>query len=306
MERIKLNPDLIGLIVSYVCPYELTDFFVANNLNFGMKFKYDLYDHSLSNSDVDSLFQYFPNMILIGLAINMPMFLDPICVLQLHDVIHLRIMGEYRYPLNLNAICRFPNCPNVKRIYIEDTTLHYLSFLLKYKKLRSIKVQFCIWKTEIPDLSSLLDLRTIKFPRSSLVKRDFWVLSRCLALRRLEITNYWRNDQFNFKNLRYLKIYDFGFTTNHDIKRDIKLSVFDGCTRLRTLNFTYCDQSIIHITPIKYKLRKLFLGHRGIHNMHEIINLKSLCYLNISSCARDINVQRLNTHIIIRKKQSTN
>ena len=90
----QIVPDVLGIVIAYVGPNDLVSFFIAHQLDFRMKFKYDAFRYRLIVDQANLMFTYFPNIVVVGLCI---------VILKDHEINHLKNMLGFDNLTHLKA-----------------------------------------------------------------------------------------------------------------------------------------------------------------------------------------------------------
>ena len=200
----RLSSDVVTIMLIYVGPYELRNFFEEHNIEMTLKFRYDARSYKLTVWELEMCFGKFPNIVLVGVNV---FGLIGKNVGMINNVISLRIRS-----LNLDSLHEFPDCfklenlelcgfgrsfsfrmfnaPNVKKIFFEHCDLDMMNVFGEMcgENIRIIMCNnFYITKNDIECMERLpkLDTLILSDCRKSLDKLD-WRLNK---LRRLEAKN---------------------------------------------------------------------------------------------------------------------
>lgn len=260
-----MTNGVLDVVLLYVKPSDLCSFFISNNLDMHMSFKYSAFGDLLRVREVKKMMCRFPNMILLGLSITYDnektKNFNDVLMCKLHKLVNLEIVG-IDHELCFNSLGKythfdsliFTKCVNVKNVIIKNMKIClqiHINIVL-CKNIKSIRFTNCKWTTSIHFIASLPRLRAVKFTTEKIIESEIITLQECSKLRMLEIVNRLEHFLKCSLPITHLKI-------NSSLSRytsPIYLSEFNMFTKLKFLDLSNC-RSKIYIDKVSYRLRGL-------------------------------------------------
>lgn len=241
-----LATDIWRIVIGYVSPCKLSSLFIRHNLDFGIKFMYDMSEQDVG-VDVINKMMIFKGIIITGMATD---YYNPVSdtIKSWNYIERMRFSNIY----NVNDILK--KCVNIKYLYLENIIINDTNYLMNFEKLRLISTCGCKW-VHGSDLflSKCINLRVIKFSSLVISLRDARIFSECRNLRSLEIGGIVDKVMLNCEKLKYFKI--SGKVISRDRVYDLKFLM--GCRNLRYVKLVRCYWGWRKSLEIPYELKNL-------------------------------------------------
>lgn len=232
--------DVTSVVISYLKPWCLANFFVEYGLDFGMKFIYDARGYVLKSEEINLIFSMFPGVVLVGLSfydvknVSFAVRLDKVMFCEMR-----RCVGEMYLPYQLGEISGMNDIIGLKLIdYCGESDL---SRLCRYGNLQKLVIERinCLSSPYVRGISECEKLVSLKLINIKLVEEDMKEISRCRKLVRLRIDGRMRrgNMRLECENLHVLKLryydgYSFSILGCPNVRR-VRL---ENCVNLRDVD----------------------------------------------------------------------
>lgn len=155
--------DVASVVISYLEPWYLANFFVNCGLDFGMKFVYDARGYMWKSEEINMIFSMFSGVILTGLSfsaarnvsftirLDKVMFcevrrcISRVCVLpeqldEMSSMIELKLI-DYNQDSDLSGLCRYKNLRKLTIERIGSVSSPYLWGIYRCERLVSLKLK---------------------------------------------------------------------------------------------------------------------------------------------------------------------
>lgn len=276
-ERVSC-PDVISIIITYVRQCDLVSFFVQWELDFSMKFGYDVEIDKFDFWRSNCVHVRFPNIVIKNVLIDSAIDVHKNNVpISWSNVIRVCVTNNGYYT---NSNCRdiVAKCPNL--VYFKKDSVYdfELYWIMNHKGTQVIN----LWRGDLLNTNFAIVAKhsNVRIFRGKMVRLcDFVVdqLSTCSNLKVLKISeNVYGlsvNKFFVCKKLRVLKIY--GGKYMYDPIVD--LSVFRGCVNLESVYLYECRAlSDLSALVVCKKLRVLHIVKCSQISVAEVNRLKKL------------------------------
>ena len=275
--------EVLEIVLSYVKVENLYAYFITHNLNFHLKFKYNIISYSLNVNEIIQLLSIFPNIVLIGLTIT-KLDINAIYLIcrnniftKMNKIVYLKICGCHTHDSTILNI--LSNFPHITTLILENIFLNNLDYIASCQQLESFTAIHCSWCTDIDALTRLPKLRIIKFPTCGLSINDIKNLQMCKKLRVLEIRCARKLLFDHALPIKHLKFYKIICPTPFEIE----LSLFNSFTKLRSLNMSHLKHPVC-ITDTTYKLHTLRIAGCVMKNQNKLSGM-GLRHLDVSGCS---------------------
>ena len=290
----NIQIDILNIILSYINPPLLAPFFIQNNINHAITFKYNPTIHNLVliNSH-RTIFKFFPNIKLTHLTVH-----DINIDINLIHITHLHLKCN---PPPYSSWSQFnPNylnlaqlCPHLISFQISDAFFLDLQLINACTHLTTLHLSHITTITNINTLLTCPHLKTVKF-KSCIIQSWFYLtISKCLALTTLHFIACKHHTDLNVIQLNCPHLY------NYIISGPINIS---NAHHLRTHNYpTLHTISIIHNPNLinlnhlpTHNLHKLDLsGSSSLQHIHPLKTCTNLRTLILSKCSNLISIEGL-------------
>lgn len=274
-----LTPITTHITLSYVQLPDLGAFFITHKLNRYIIFKYNLYSHTFSTPQLNTLLSIFPNMIPTGLILIPDTTSHHLPKAWLHKLTHLCITDTnyttitYSSPkINLHILKK---CPNLLSLSIYHVNISHPSNLLHCPQLRSIGYNRI--NHDHKYFPQLPNLRIVKLNQCTLTPTAISNLSKINRLTTLLIKTTNLYSTFNFPKLIHLTIQD----GNTPPFAQLTLSMLDQCPSLKILEIN--ARITVTITPTNYNLHTLSIIESKVKNINTL-NVSTLKILKLIFC----------------------
>lgn len=268
--------DILRLIVKYVGPFQIHNFFRDHGLNFDLSFSYDASKNPGLTANVHAgIFCYFPNIRLVGININFVDVWDERDIfiqIGLNDMRHLR-------KIHFGNICDFKSC-HFRRL-IWDWPMHMLT------NLRWLKMPRCV-DLDISFLKGCPKMRDLDLSQCKVVieeRED--ILESMVHLKRLVIEGkYWDRNVHYLNSLKKLEY--FGIKDDDDIMycdEPFDMSGLGKSERLRCVEICAKNWSnIVGLNECRNLRKILLIGCKMMRGMEFMSNCESLRVVHIVGC----------------------
>lgn len=255
-----MNPNITGLVASYLRVNDLTHFFETNGLNFKMRFNYDA---SVNRMTVDSLCDLcakFPNIVLGGVNVK------------------LRGKNSLKW---------------LKARRMKGVTMHYcvrknLSSCGKY--LRKLDLSGSIRLNKFEGLGYCVNLRELCLAGTSLYDLDVLSALQGDRLEKLDVSGCRVKDLGALRNFIGLRCLSVG-----GCRGIVSVEPLGGCLGLECVDLSGLDLlSEVEALGRCVRLRKVrMVGCRSISSVDALVKCVGLRVLDVSGCSGLDNVSRL-------------
>ena len=277
------------IVISYILPSQLHQYFVTNNLPQNMKFIYNC-DQKLTFELLCSLFDY-PKMILHHIHISEP---------------------------HMEHLFRIPTLTQLSHLTISNCSNQYLKLPTTLSNIRSLQINQSFQLVQLTIPSTFTNLRNVYLDCPRVQAHTFNIPITIHSLNLLNTTL--PLNIIDFKSLHKLKLsYNIGLESTHiigsctslhilDLSNNPSLKNIDGlksCTSLTSLNLSHCSalktitalHSLLHLTTLNLSyctnltlihfpptIQRLYMAKTRIRDLTFLTDPNQLQLLDISHC----------------------
>lgn len=277
--------DIIHIVIQYLEPLCLGNFFVKYDLNYEMKFVYDSKNAIIEGEELNVVFAIFPNMVLIGMTI---------------DTFNCCDNSEYNY--NLNRFVNLSHCGLYKLGLTIKSKLFKNEFkhICKITNIKKLQLYNCYAFNDI--LLLCRELKHLVIGKNYVDSPILLSISNCTKLRKLVIYDniFMDDDEIHMLSklteLTHLKLF-VNMMSNFPL----------NCANLRTLKIKNMTNNTLNIVKGCYNLEHLVIINctnlTDVSALKECPKLKSV---TVRGFALDDNVWRDLRRIKIKDKNIKN
>lgn len=291
----SLMHDVSCVVILYLAPQQMSNFFNMFGINFDMKCSYDGSGYKLIRNDAMFIFGLFPNMI------------KNVCVC-------CNVVGGgcgYEHSRGNGCVCESyyslfsSGLDNeLVSVVIKNGNISDVNMLQFYRNLERVTFDGC-GVLNIADLNKCLKLNTIKMCLREygkfyyITRDDMCTFNACKGLKNLELfgvvgKTFLGSYRFSCKKLRSFKFTCDDFYRHECLFRIIGLTMIEKCSELRVLDMNNCCLKSVDGLVVYHNLVKVRLcGFRELVNVSGLGKCVNLKWLDLSKCVNLVDVSGL-------------